>query len=170
MAGHNGMRPQDVAVLCKIVLWEHRSWQYREIAAELDISLSEVSQSLNRSALAGLYLTDRKKVARTGLFEFVRYGLHYVFPVQPGSIVTGMPTAHSHPYFQSKIITTDVYVWPDVDGTARGQTIAPLYKGVVNAARKDEVLYSILASIDVMRVGNPREILLALEVLKSHLL
>ncbi|SEJ85260.1 hypothetical protein SAMN05216327_1265 [Dyadobacter sp. SG02] len=170
MIAHNGMRPQDVVILCKIVLWENRSWQYRDIAVELDISLSEVSQSLARNALAGLYLTDRKKVARNGLFEFIKYGLHYVFPANRGPIVIGIPTAHSHPYFKEKIVSNEIYVWPDPHGQVRGQGISPLYKGTAIAAAKDEDLYKLLASIDILRVGKRREIQLALNVLEEYLL
>jgi hypothetical protein len=170
MAAHNGMRPQDVVILCKIVLWEKRPWQYRDIAVELDISLSEISQSLARNAMAGLYLTDRKTVARNGLLEFIKYGLQYVFPAHPGPMAIGMPTAHTHPYFKEKIISNEIYIWPDPQGEVRGQSISPLYKGATIAAANDEDLYKLLACIDILRVGKRREKQLALQVLEEYLL
>jgi hypothetical protein len=170
MTAHNGMRPQDIVLLIKIILWENRNWQYREIANELDIGISEVSHSLNRSALAGLFQADRRKVARKSLYEFIRYGLHFVFPTKPGPVVTGMPTGHSHPFFVKHFQADEIYVWPDLDGSHRGQSIVPLYKGAVAACQKDDILYKLLASIDIMRVGRPREIELALRAIEQYLL
>jgi hypothetical protein len=36
--------------------------------------------------------------------EFIEHGFRYVFPTKPGAIVTGMPTAHSHPYFKKRVL------------------------------------------------------------------
>jgi hypothetical protein len=170
MTTHNGMRPQDIVLLLKIILWDSREWQYREIANELNMSISDVSHSLNRSAVAGLFQPDRRKVARQKLHEFIKYGLHVVFPILPGPIATGMLTAHSHPFYQNKFSAEDIYVWPDLNGSHRGQSIQPLYKGATIAAQKDENLYKLLASIDILRVGRPREINAALGVIENYLL
>ena len=134
------------------------------------MSISEVSHSLNRSALAGLFQPDRRKVSRQKLFEFLQYGLHVVFPVLPGSIATGILTAHSHPVYQEQFLAEDIYVWPDLNGSHRGQSILPLYKGVTIAAQNDEDLYKLLAGIDILRIGRPREINAALNLIKDYLL
>ena len=170
MATHNGMRPQDIVLLLKIILWETKEWQYREIANDLNMSISDVSHSLGRSAVAGLFQPDRRKVARQKLHEFIKYGLHVVFPILPGAIATGMPTAHSHPFYQEQFSAEDIYVWPELNGSHRGQSILPLYKGATTAAQKDEDLYKLLASIDILRIGRPREIRLALTVIEIYLL
>jgi hypothetical protein len=34
--------------------------------------------------------------------EFIEHGLHYVFPQQSGTLVTGIPTAHSYGLFNEK--------------------------------------------------------------------
>lgn len=167
---HNGMRPQDIVLLLKIILWERKEWQYREIANDLHLSISEVSHSLNRSSLAGLFQPDRRKIARQNLYEFIKYGLHVVFPVLPGAIATGIPTAHSHAFYREQFLTEDIYIWPDMNGSERGQSILPLYKGVNIAAQNDENLYKLLASLDILRVGRPREINAALEVIETYLL
>ncbi|PKK34853.1 hypothetical protein BWI96_20140 [Siphonobacter sp. SORGH_AS_0500] len=166
------MRPHDIAILLKIVLLsnENKPWQYRDLSVALDISLSEISQSLRRSAFSGLYQEDRKKVFRQRLYEFLQFGLPYTFPVNPGSLVTGIKTAHSHPYFREKLISSQELVWPYEDGDTRGQAIKPLYPGVPAAIQKDEIFYKMLASIDILRVGQAREILIAKEELEKSIL
>lgn len=164
------MRPQDVVILVKIIALQKTSWQLRDLSALLKISVSEVSESLNRSFIAGLIDESRKKVYRQSLMEFIQYGLHYVFPQFPGSMVTGTPTAHSHPFYQRRFKTEMNYVWQDEDGSIRGLAIEPLYKNVIFAIREDELLYKLLASIDIVRVGRIREMKVAIEELSKHIL
>ena len=170
MRTHNGMRPLDVVVLMKIIALSHENWQYRDLSASLHISISEISESLNRSVIAGLLDSSKRKVKRLALMEFIQYGLHYVFPQLPGPVVRGMETAHSHPFYRQHFSSNLPYVWPSPNGNARGQAIEPLHKGVVEAATQDQVLYKLLASIDIVRVGKVREIKLALEELKKSIL
>jgi hypothetical protein len=130
------MRHQDVVILLKIIALKSNSWQYRSLSSSLNRSISE---SLNRSTLAELIIN--KKVARNAFFEFLYYDLPYVFPQKPGEIVTGIPTAHSLPFYEQKIISEYPYVWPNCDGTVRGQAIEPLHKGLVVNAPQDDDFY-----------------------------
>lgn len=164
------MRPQDIVILLKILTLKKQSWQYRDLASLLSMSISEVSESLNRSYLAGLVDESKKKVRRQALMEFLEYGLHYVFPQLPGRLVTGVPTAHSHPFYSKKIVSEMAYVWPDVEGSVKGLSVLPLYKTVTKAITKDEDLYKLLAGIDIIRVGKARELKLALQELKKYIL
>jgi hypothetical protein len=170
MKSHNGMRPQDILILLKIITLGDAKWQYRDLARDLFISVSEVSESLTRSHMAGLVDESRRRVHRQSLMEFIEHGLHYVFPQVPGTLVTGVPTSHSHPYFKDKFESDLNYVWPDPQGTERGLAINPLHKGVTAAVKKDDTLYKLLACIDVIRIGRVREIQLALSELKNYIL
>lgn len=170
MKSHNGMRPQDVVILLKVLGLENKPWQYRDLAAALSLSVSEISESLNRSHMAGLIGEDKRTVYRQSLMEFIRYGLHYVFPQVPGSMVTGIATAHSHPYYKKLFKAELEYAWPDEAGNIRGLAIFPLYKNVVEAVRLDSVLYLQLASIDVIRVGRTRELKVAIDQLQQTIL
>lgn len=164
------MRPQDIVILLKIITTSKKDWQYRDLAADLFISISEISDSLHRSHIAGLIDETRRRVHRQSLMEFIEHGLHYVFPQVPGTLVTGMPTAHSHNFFKNQINSEITYVWPDDNGGERGLAILPLHKSVTAAASKDERLYKLLACIDVIRIGRSREIKLALKELKKDIL
>lgn len=170
MKSHNGMRPQDIVVLLKIRSLDQARWQYRDLASSLFLSISEISESLTRSHIAGLIDESRRKVFRKSLMEFIEYGLHYVFPQQPGTIMTGIPTAHSYPAFRAHFATATNYVWPDDDGSIRGLSITPLYKGAPKAALQDSTLHLMLAAIDIIRVGRTRELKVAINTLHNVIL
>lgn len=171
MRKHNGMRPQDIVILLKIItIPQDTAWKVMDIAASVHLSQSEISESLNRSQLAGLLDVSKKKAMRLALMEFLEHGLHYVFPQHPGALVRGIPTAHSHPFMKKKIVSSNDYVWPDADGKVRGQAIEPLAKTVTKAVKQDETLYKLLALTDVIRVGKTRELKIALQELKLMIL
>jgi len=166
------MRPQDIVILLKIISKGEMPWQNKDLAAELHISPSEISESLYRSSVGGLIDADyKKKVYRQSVMEFLEHGLHYVFPAEPGSMVNGIYTGHSHPFMQKEFkVDTLHYVWPEPRGLVRGLSIEPLYKGQTKAVQKDEKLYLMLALLDVIRVGRVREIKVAIEELKRLIL
>jgi hypothetical protein len=170
MKQHNGMRPQDIIILLKIVCLKDKPWQNKDLAKTLHISSSEISESLNRSDLAGLIDSSKKEVYRKSLMEFIEYGLHYVFPTHPGTMANGIPTAHAHPFMKKYFESQFIYVWPDIDGRVRGLCIQPLYPTVNKAVKEDPVLYKLLALIDVIRVGRTRERKVAIEELQNIIL
>lgn len=157
MDAHKGMRPQDVAVLLKIVALGHDDWRGIDLAQALRLSPAEVSNSLKRSALAGLVDGTKRRVARSALLEFLKHGLLYVFPVRPGGVTRGVPTAHAAPPLRAKFEGADAYVWPYAKGSAQGQSLAPLYPGAVAAALDDAALHELLALTDALRAGRARE-------------
>jgi hypothetical protein len=171
MRKHNGMRPQDIVILIKITTFAAKEeWKMMDLVKSLHFSQSEISESLNRSSLAGLIDAKKKNVMRLSLMEFLEHGIHYVFPQHPGALARGVATAHSHPFMKKKIVSTEAYVWPDADGKIKGQTIEPLAKSVVKAVKEDEQLYKLLALVDIIRVGKTREIKIALGELKKMIL
>jgi hypothetical protein len=170
MKSHNGMRPQDIVILLKIITLSKSDWQYRDLAADLSISISEISESLHRSHIAGLVDESKRRVHRQSLMEFIEHGLHYVFPQVPGTLVTGIPTAHSHIFFKKQFDSELHYVWPDANGSIRGLAISPLHRGITESVKKDEKLYKLLACIDVIRIGRVREVNQAIKELKKEIL
>ncbi|HEY0977679.1 MAG TPA: hypothetical protein VGE21_09425 [Flavobacteriales bacterium] len=151
------MRPQDVAVLLKIAALGEKPWLAREVAAALHLSPAEVSNSLKRSALAGLIDTGKRKVAVQALLDFLQHGLAYVFPARPGGMVRGVPTAHSASPLRSKFMSEETYVWASAMGEERGHEIPPLYPGAVAASLNDPEFHALLALTDALRVGRTRE-------------
>ena len=164
------MRPQDVAILLKIVSKDSENWKLAEIANSLRISLSETSESLNRSRIAGLIDYNKKKVNRQNLMEFLEHGVRYVFPQEPGSMVRGIPTAHSHISMKKNFISDIDYVWPDNKGKIVGLKIEPFYPRQVEAVNEDETYHMLLSLVDVIRVGKAREVKYAVNELRKNIL
>lgn len=167
MRKHNGMRPQDVAILLKIIsLGNYKDWQLVPLSNELLISISEISESLNRSRLAGLVDYHKKRPNKHSILEFLEHGIKYVFPQQPGAMSRGIVTAHSHPFMKQHFKSEENYVWPDREGEVIGQVIEPFYEKQPQAAKADQKFYKLLALVDVLRVGKVREIKIAINELK----
>lgn len=163
------MRPQDVAILLKISSINDSSWQLVRLSNSLQISISEISESMNRSRLAHLVDYNKKQVNRQNLLEFLEHGVRYVFPQEPGAMVRGIPTAHSHPSMKKIFISEMDYVWPDNKGTTMGLMIEPFYAKQVEAVKEDPSFYKLLALVDVIRVGKVREVKHAIAELKKYL-
>lgn len=163
------MKPQDVLILLKIVSENTTNWNQKPMAEALGLSQSEVSEAVGRSKYAGLLAPNGKTVMRMALMEFLQYGLRYVFPIQPGAVVRGVPTSHSASPLKEEIQSSEAYVWPYGKGTVRGHSILPLYPSVPEAALKDDKLHELLALVDALRVGRARERELAVKELKKRL-
>ena len=170
MRQHNGMRPQDVVVLLKILLLENTTWQSKDLARDLELSPTEISFSLKRCQYARLLDHTGRTVARRTYTEFLLYGLPVVFPTQPGALVRGMPTAHSAAPLREQLVAEQVYVWPDAESEDWGYAVTPLYPRVPAAARADAQLYALLALLDALRVGRPRERALAGDLIRELIL
>lgn len=157
-----GLRPQDVLVLLKMIELNGTTWRTVDIAAQLFMSQSEISEALYRAWYAGLVDDSKRTAHRESVLEFLLHGVKYAFPQRPGAIVRGMPTAHSAPPLSSLLSSsTTVYVWPDTEGIARGETIEPLYPSVPKAAKQDQNFYELVSLVDALRVGKSRERTLA---------
>lgn len=172
MKKKKGIRPQDIVILLKLVVCSGKDKRIIDLATELFLSTSEVSESLYRSHFSGLVDGSKRIVHKKALLEFLLFGIKYVFPERPGAIVRGIPTAHSAPPLNIQVISDqiDTFVWEDVDGLDRGQQIEPLYFTVPKAVKLDDKLYELLALVDTLRVGRPREVSIAKQMLTERLL
>jgi hypothetical protein len=85
-----------------------------------------------------------------------------------------MPTAWSvaglmEQLSSSSSSSSSSVVWPDPNGTMRGESITPLYDGAADAGRRDNRLHRALALVDALRIGQARERNIAGELLKDEL-
>ena len=166
------LKPQDLVILLKVHVFKNHAWTYEELANSLGMSASEVHAGLKRCVLSGLYAASSKQIRSQAVLEFLIHGLKYVFPVQPGAVGRGIPTAHYAEPLKSLLSSSaeSVYVWPDPSGLVKGQTITPLYKSVPVAVKNDLVLYELLSLIDAIRIGRVREQQLAIDLLEQRLI
>lgn len=169
MKKHSGMRPHDVAVLLKIATKKEKPWLMKDLSWELGISSSEISESLNRSAIARLISPDKSRLMKLALLDFLEYGLCYVYPQSPGALIRGIKTAHSAFPLNELIVSEEYFVWPYGEGDTRGQAIEPLYPKVPEACLRDPDFYALMALCDALRVGRAREKNLAIEEIKKRI-
>jgi len=170
MKKHNGMRPQDVVILLKMITLRNNEWTFSQISEHLLISESEISNAMERNKLAGLVSSDKKRVNKLALRDFLIFGIKYVFPPQPGYSDRGIATAHSaFPVNQHITRGIDNYVWKYYKGTKRGNTIVPLYEKIPKIIENQPDLYELLTIVDTLRIGKKREIEIAIKELDNRL-
>ncbi|MTC56632.1 hypothetical protein GKR50_02505 [Providencia rustigianii] len=144
----------------------------RNLELYTGISKSQVSLSLNRMYEVGLAKPDRTlgipKVNIKGLLEFIAYGIKYVFPAKEGILSRGIATSIAAPVLKGELMSSGEIppVWPDPRGKTKGVMITPLHPNIFQAIQNDNRLYAMLALVDAIRIGRPREHNLALEKLK----
>jgi hypothetical protein len=172
-----GWEDEETFNECHEKLLDNYSDKYsaRGLSKLLGISKSEVNSSIKRSIFAGLgkidWETGLPTVNSKALFEFLVYGLKYVFPAQTSGITRGIPTSFAAPILEGKVKSAGelIYVWPDPQGKMKGESVTPLYKSVPFAVRNDYRLYQYLALIDALRLGLPRETNIAIKLLGESL-
>ncbi len=162
------LKPQDLLILLKISSIKEKDWKMNDLARSLALSQSEVSKGLDRLVFAGLIDESKRIPALNALYDILVSSARYFFPVKPGGIQRGFPTAHSAPPLSKRIRSESKYVWPSPEGSDRGESIEPLYKTAPLAALEDKGLYELLALVDSLRVGKAREQQLAREELKKR--
>jgi hypothetical protein len=165
------LKPQDIVVLLKVHACKEHEWTYAELSSGLGMSTSEVHAGLKRCIVSGLCSDSSRQLRIQAVLEFLTHGLKYVFPVQPGAMGRGIPTAHCAEPLKSLVSFSpeSCYVWADPSGSVKGQIIEPLYKSVPAAVKNDPFLYELLCLIDAIRLGRVREQQLAIQLLEERL-
>jgi hypothetical protein len=150
-------------------------YSVRGLSSAIGISKSEVSNALGRCYASGLAKPKLRGggpvVNRRGLEEFLSYGIRFVFPAHTLGLARGIPTGLTAPIFKGVLRSAGEHspVWPDPHGDTLGLAVEPLYKTVTTAIRDDETLYKLLAVVDSIRLGQPRERKLAITQLHTLL-
>ncbi|XUO86754.1 hypothetical protein RVM26_14215 [Halomonas sp. KM072] len=135
----------------------------RALEKSTGISRTQISLALKRCYAVGLakpeHSTGIPRVNRKALFEFLVFGLRYVFPATAGAVTRGISTSLGAPVLEGKLMTAGelLPVWPDARGNTKGVSVEPLYKSVTYAVRQDQQLYALLALTDALRLGQARE-------------
>lgn len=143
----------------------------RGLAQSTGIGKSEVSNALSRCYFSGLakpaHSDGPPSVNTKALLEFLVYGIRYVFPVRPQEITRGIATTLTAPVLGNELRSIEQPpVWPYAKGNVAGPAIEPLFKTAPAAALRDHLLYEMLALVDSIRIGLPRERNLAVQKLE----
>ena len=167
------LKPQDLLVALKLWTGRDQKWSYPSLALSLGMSVASVHAAVKGAAAAG-FLPGGGLAARPNpdaLLEFLVHGAPYVYPVRPGEMTRGVPTAHGAGPLRDLMARSGEPdpVWPDPEGKARGPRLDPLHPSVPRAVATDPALYEILALLDAVRAGRARERQLAIRLLKERL-
>jgi hypothetical protein len=165
------LKPQDIIIMLKLVVWDRPEWSYPALSHELSMSASEVHAGVKRAAAAKLMDLDRKIPIKSSLLEFLIHGVKYAYPPDRGGITRGMPTGYAAQPLRDLITQPDEPppVWPDPEGQVRGYEFSPLYSSVPHACKVDPKLYELLALVDAIRDGRARERKIAVNEVQSRI-
>ena len=160
-------------MLAKLLSYEGGRPSMAQVGIDLALSASEVHAALKRLATSRLISNDLNdgRPLLESVEEFLIHGVKYMFPARRGEVTRGMLTSYAAPPLSAAISSSADLppVWPSSEGKHRGVSLEPLYKTVPTAARRDPVLYEILALLDALRDGRARERRLAEKHLVSRL-
>lgn len=151
--------------------FETSPYSVRAMEYQTGISKTQISRSINYCVDVGLARFDRRtavpRANTKALFEFIVYGLKYVFPVREGELTRGIATGFAAPVLSRHLISAGEHrpVWPYAHGNTMGVRVEPLFKTATIAARRDPLMYELLALVDAIRLGRARESNLAAEML-----
>ena len=164
------MNGKDVLVLIKILSLGQRK-AYQELAQDLGMSVGAVHQAVRKGVKSGLLSADRHEAIPHAMEEWFLYGIRYFIPLVRSSRGRGVPTGLAAPPFTEWFPEhpDDIWVWPDAEGTRRGELVEPIFTSAPYAARQDSNLYAWLVVLDVVRGGRARERNLATQWVKERL-
>lgn len=158
MPSQPSLRPFDIAVALRLVLVPED--RYEPLAVALATSTSAVHRSVARLQHAGLCGPGSRTVQAPNLQEFLVHGARFAFPAVHGPERVGLPTAGAHPDLAAVFGGDEpvrALVWPMEGGGVRGETLVPLFNGLTKVASRDARLHKMLACVDGIRVGSPRQ-------------
>lgn len=163
------LKEQDILFALHLLSDEEFRTQV-EYAEELGICQAEISASLKRLIHAHLIDAELKLPYRKNLKEFLVHGLKYAFPAKMGPVSKGIPTAYSAKPLSKKLRSSGLpMVWPSDEGKIEGQSVEPLYPSIPQAVQGRPELHELLALIDSIRTGKPREQAVAVQELERRM-
>ena len=190
------LKPFDIAVALKIGLNEQAARapgpddgrpptnSVGDLAASLLKAKGDVSRAISRLVHVGLIgerracghdilAANRKyySVHRNALSELLRFGVRYIFAPERAGLGRGVPTGWNCPLIESEMNPPEVpLVWAMPGGEARGEIIEPLYAKCPQAALGDSGLYKLLSLVEVIRIGRPRELKHAKDLIHANVM
>ena len=163
------LKSQDIVVASSLAVHPGRAWNFQSLGEATGLSQSAAFRAVQRLRASGLVVPDGFQVFDKRFMNLLEHGVPYVFAAAPGKVARGVPTAYAAPPLSAHVNASSALVWPDPKGTVRGESLPPLAPSAVQAALRDEPLYHVLALIDALRIGRPREQKLAVQLLEETL-
>ena len=167
MPKQRALKPIDVVVALQLTIKPEQL--FASLAKEIGISVSEAHAAVQRLAAANLLNPGERTVVLSRFWDFLKFGVPCVFPIQVGPNAIGVPTGASAPALHDSIEDAESMVWPHAEGEMLGIAVDPLYPRAPELAKRNPELYDRLAILDAMRSGGGREFDRAAELLAGRL-
>lgn len=166
------LKPQDTLLILKYWSLKQSGLEssVRGISESIGISASEVSKGARRLIASHLAVERAGRIfAETGaLLEWLCYGVRYAYPQEVIGYGRGMATSWNCPVLQSDVTApSPPWVWSVPGGDVEGALIKPIHDSVPIAASRDEQLYRVMALLEAIRGGKPRELAIARKLLPN---
>lgn len=168
------LKPQDILVSLKIWKAKAASFTFADLGESLGLSVTEAFNAFHRAERAGLvFETENKDVIKANgkrLLDFLIHGVPVVFFAERGVVTRGIPAGVFAEPLCAKLQLKEsdiALVWPDENGTSRGEALKPLYPTVPAVAKSDAKLGEILVLIDGLRTGKISEKKIATSMLEK---
>ena len=150
------LRPFDVGVALRLLLAPEE--RYEPLAHALATSTSAVHRSVTRLRIARICKPESRTIDQPTFIEFAVCGVPYTFPAIRLGNGRGLLAASSHPDLAHvRNESGDAVVWASSKHQDSGQTLVPLFPGVVQVAARDGRMYRLLAIIDALRIAHRDE-------------
>ncbi|TCK62303.1 hypothetical protein [Seleniivibrio woodruffii] len=166
------MKEADIYVLLSFLVKKNsnketiRDWQERS-----GLSKAVLGRSMKFLKTAKL-VADDEPVYRN-IEEFLVHGFPYVFPIEKGRVTRGFISGIDATTLKGDFVDNEYpIVWAHPEGNVKGFSVPPLHKAIpemIAQNRLEQKVYEMLALLDVLRVGQRREIEAAKKRLKELL-
>ncbi len=166
------LRPQDVVVAVQLrsdALQGRPRSTYAGLGLATGLSASQCHGAVGRLEAAGLSLRNSAGADSVPLEPLGRLLLQavplWLYPEHQGSpgAVRGVPTAWSATPLSGVVVSQRVVVWPHAQGVEAGDGLAPVHACILRGPcvpgepRYNPRLHQILALVDAVRLGRPRD-------------
>ena len=155
MSRQKNLHPGDVVVALQLALTPGVALS--DLADLAKRSIGEVHNALARLRTSGLVDPEARRIEREPLIQFIRWGVPYAFPPMTGGTTVGIATAVILNGPEAGEPAQSEFVWPTSAGTSRGESLVPLHPRVPELAEQNPRLRSLLALVDLIRIGGTRE-------------
>lgn len=169
------MKNVDVYVLVAVIVSLNNSPKLRRLSEFTGLSVSVIHRSLKQLKKSKLLveLMSGYEPSFRNIEEFLLCGFSYVFPEEKGKLVRGFATGIDGTSLKNQFTETEYpAVWAHYEGNIKGFEVEPLHKAIpelIAKGRMNQELYELLALLDVLRIGQKREVDVAKNKIRSLL-